>query len=363
MQLWQGYRKSTSWSRLLLSEREFARAVKIERLRADRRQLPFCMLQIVLREIESPKKAIRKAARVLKDRLRLTDIIGQLGPNKLGAILTDTAGDGGQIVTLSLYKLLAEAGFQVEILLDVYSPWIDHSRTVQDRDGNDSDSDSAARKEDEESVAALPIASHFELRRRVDVTVAKMSAEPATIRSATKRAVDIVGSAVLLILFAPLMAIIALAIKFTSPGPVIFRQRREGRGGEPFTILKFRSMVDGAHRMQDLLRQHSHRDGPAFKIKEDPRTTPIGRLLRATCMDELPQLWNVMRGDMSLVGPRPLPWTESRECEVWHRRRLDIRPGLTGDWQVGKRDECFDDWMRSDLRYAEDYSILGTLNC
>lgn len=174
-----------------------------------------------------------------------------------------------------------------------------------------------------------------------------------------KRAVDVVGAGFGLIVTSPLIAAAVVAIRMHDGGPAFFRQTREGRHGRPFTILKLRTMEMDAESRQDALRSLSHRDGPAFKISNDPRVTPIGRFLRKTCLDELPQLINVFRGEMSLVGPRPLPWHESRKCNRWQRRRLDVRPGMTCYWQIQKASvESFDDWMRLDMQYLQHGNLL-----
>lgn len=148
-----------------------------------------------------------------------------------------------------------------------------------------------------------------------------------------KRAVDFVGATAALIFTAPLFAVCAVAIKLDSPGPVLFRQTRVGRDGEHFEVLKFRSMVDGAHAHRAALLDRSKGDG-LFKVADDPRVTRVGRWLRRTSIDELPQMLNVLRGQMSLVGPRPLIVEEDRLVAGWHRRRLHLKPGLTGPWQV-----------------------------
>ncbi len=174
-----------------------------------------------------------------------------------------------------------------------------------------------------------------------------------------KRAIDIVVSLATLTVLSPLMALIALTIKLTSPGPVLFGQWRAGLGAKPFWILKFRTMVTDAEAQKANLRKHSEQDGPAFKMTDDPRITGIGRFLRTTSLDELPQLWNVLRGDMSLVGPRPLPLDESAACKQWQRRRLDLTPGLTCIWQVkGRSRVTFIEWMRMDLAYARSRSLV-----
>jgi len=151
---------------------------------------------------------------------------------------------------------------------------------------------------------------------------------------------------------------LAAAVIKRDGGPAFFLQSREGRDGVPFTIYKLRTMVVNAESQQADLRDKSERDGPAFKMRNDPRVTRFGQMLRSTCVDELPQLWNVLRGDMSIVGPRPLPVSESRACQPWHRRRLDVRPGITCNWQVAKeKADTFDEWMRMDLAYVDNANL------
>jgi exopolysaccharide biosynthesis polyprenyl glycosylphosphotransferase len=149
-----------------------------------------------------------------------------------------------------------------------------------------------------------------------------------------KRAFDVASSGLGLILLSPLLLAIALAIRFDSPGPILFRQRRVGRRGRDFTMLKFRSMVSEAEQLKDELRDLSEGGPGLFKIADDPRVTRVGRVLRRLSLDELPQLWNVLRGDMSLVGPRPLIREEDGQIEGWYRRRLEVAPGMTGHWQI-----------------------------
>jgi exopolysaccharide biosynthesis polyprenyl glycosylphosphotransferase len=174
-----------------------------------------------------------------------------------------------------------------------------------------------------------------------------------------KRMLDFVGALVAIILFSPFMVATALAVYLSSPGPVLFRQTRSGHGGKPFTLLKFRSMVVDAETRKEELLAFNERSRVAFKMKNDPRVTPTGRIIRKTSLDELPQLFNVLKGDMSLVGPRPLPVEEEKDYAAWHRRRLEVMPGLTGLWQVSSRDDSdFDNWVRMDIRYIEKHSIM-----
>ena len=175
-----------------------------------------------------------------------------------------------------------------------------------------------------------------------------------------KRIADIVGSAVVVILFAPVIPFLALAIKLNSPGPVFFRTRRQGLGGREFDCLKFRTMAVGADEMQDRLRVINQIDGPQFKIDNDPRINTVGRFLRDTYIDEIPQFFNVLLGRMSIVGPRPSPETENTLCPSWRDARLSVRPGITGLWQVLRTRQPmkdFQEWIYYDTEYVRKLSL------
>jgi exopolysaccharide biosynthesis polyprenyl glycosylphosphotransferase len=174
-----------------------------------------------------------------------------------------------------------------------------------------------------------------------------------------KRILDTTFSVILLILFAPLFAVVALLIKFSSDGPVLFRQERMGVNKRRFMIVKFRTMVPNAEKMMAELEGQNEVSGPVFKIKKDPRITPIGKILRRTSVDELPQLFNVLKGDMSLVGPRPLPVRDYEGFSAdWQRRRFSVRPGITCLWQVSGRSSIpFEQWMKLDLQYLDEWSL------
>jgi exopolysaccharide biosynthesis polyprenyl glycosylphosphotransferase len=175
-----------------------------------------------------------------------------------------------------------------------------------------------------------------------------------------KATIDRVCAFILLLIFAIPMLLIALAIRVTSPGPAIFRQKRAGRFGKPFVMLKFRSMRNDAEMRRAELEPFNQMSGPVFKVAHDPRVTPVGRWLRRTSMDELPQLLNVLSGDMSLVGPRPLPIYEVERFEnSAQRRRLSVKPGLTCLWQISGRNQVkdFRDWVRLDLDYIDRWSL------
>jgi len=175
---------------------------------------------------------------------------------------------------------------------------------------------------------------------------------------AAKRVVDVSGSAVLLLCALPVIGLAALAIRLESPGPVFFSQLRCGRDARRFRLWKLRTMTVDAEARRDSLLHLNEMDGPVFKIRRDPRVTRVGRLLRRWSLDELPQLWNVLRGDMSLVGPRPPLPQEVIHYTPRERQRLCVPPGLTGTWQVSGRNElCFEEWVRLDLEYVERASL------
>ena len=185
------------------------------------------------------------------------------------------------------------------------------------------------------------------------------SREPETnvgllVKSLSDRVAGLIG----LVVAAPVMIAIALTVKLSSKGPVLFSQTRCGLRGKRFRLFKFRTMVDNAEELRDSLRARNEMDGPVFKIKDDPRVTPVGRLLRRLSLDELPQLVNVVRGEMSLVGPRPPLPNEVEDYDLCQRRRLSMKPGLTCLWQVGKRnDTTFKEWMKQDLEYIDNWSL------
>ena len=172
-----------------------------------------------------------------------------------------------------------------------------------------------------------------------------------------KRLFDVMGATVILLAVLPVMAAVALVVLLIDGRPILFRQVRVGRRGRLFTILKFRTMVSGAEQMVDGLKAHNERRGPLFKLTHDPRVTRIGRFLRDSSLDELPQLLNVLLGDMSLVGPRPTSFAPETYA-VWHGQRLEATPGITGLWQVqGRNTTTFDERLRLDVKYIREMSL------
>jgi exopolysaccharide biosynthesis polyprenyl glycosylphosphotransferase len=179
---------------------------------------------------------------------------------------------------------------------------------------------------------------------------------------AAKRIFDIAVSATVLLLLSPVLGALAIALKFDSPGPVFFKQRRVGLQGRTFNIYKFRSMYLDAEARLESLRAQNEMSGPVFKMKNDPRITRIGRFIRKTSLDEFPQFWNVLRGEMSVVGPRPPLPAEVRQYKRWQRRRLSVKPGITCVWQISGRNNIdFDRWMELDLEYIDQWSLWNDI--
>ena len=176
---------------------------------------------------------------------------------------------------------------------------------------------------------------------------------------AAKRVMDIILSFIGLVLLSPILLLVSLFIKIDSKGPIFFKQKRIGINGTEFEMFKFRSMVVNAEELKAKLEEKNEMSGPMFKIADDPRITKVGRFIRKTSIDELPQLWNVIKGDMSLVGPRPSLPREVAQFEPWMRKRFEVKPGLTCFWQVGGRNNIdFEDWMKLDIKYVKERSLL-----
>jgi exopolysaccharide biosynthesis polyprenyl glycosylphosphotransferase len=202
------------------------------------------------------------------------------------------------------------------------------------------------------------------VRRVGEFSVICLHREPMpVVQLIAKRAVDLIGAFLGLLFVAPVLILVAGLIKWDSPGPVIYSAPRVGRKGKPFPCYKFRTMVNNADDLKTALRMHNERSGPFFKIAGDPRITCVGRWLRRYSLDELPQLWNVLRGEMSLVGPRPHPLDDFAAYGVEHLARLDVTPGITGLWQVtARRDPSFEKSVKLDRGYIEAWSLTVDLH-
>jgi lipopolysaccharide/colanic/teichoic acid biosynthesis glycosyltransferase len=325
-------------------------------------------LSLVLFQLKSEEASLAtyRLARTMLRRARMTDEIGWFDEEHLAALLPETSALGARAFAEGVRGMVDGRMPRPRALVYTYpTNWV-----MKD------DSESGDRRMAEQRPISLENTSadgNRSLAREALPTLAAAGSRPGVgLRAiddllvmpppAWKRAIDIVGAAIALTIFSPLMLLAAIAIKLSSPGPIIFAQRRAGLGGYPFTIYKFRTMKIDAESQKQALRAISEQDGPAFKLTNDPRITRIGHILRKTSIDELPQLWNVLKGDMSLVGPRPLPVDESAACELWQRRRLDVTPGLTCIWQVeGRSRVTFDEWVRMDVKYIRRRTIFADI--
>lgn len=358
--------KHTAW---LLNRESFQAELERERMRVDRNDGVFSLM--VITTPQQNAAAIERLAEVLRGRIRRTDTAGWFDHERVGVILPDTPSQGAYKLASDLSAYYQESA---RPLFDIYthpadehiSGGRDEAPAAKDEALVETVSDAAMAGSDRRasSLRTRAVARSVRIDRQSVPRPALFSRPLESLLIAPqplwKRAIDIFGASLGLVLLAPLLAVVAQLIKRSSPGPIIFAQKREGIGGRIFTMYKFRTMCTDAEALKAQLRKFSEQDGPAFKLTNDPRVTPLGRFLRKTCIDELPQLWNVLRGDMSLVGPRPLPVDESRNCRPWQRRRLAVKPGLTCIWQVeGGIDVTFDEWMRMDLQYAASRHPVG----
>ncbi len=345
-----------------------------ERGRADRNGGEFSLVLFSIDKL-GKTRAMQRLAKLLAVRARATDAVGWFDTKTVCAILPDTSALGARCFAQHMTGCARDRSLSPACAIHTYpSRWIDSDQN----DGSHGGSDQSimrigATDTSESEPKVMPAMKRADLIPAVvngfldELHGSKMDDKKLHMLLARrtpfwKRTLDVLGAAWGILLFSPLMIIAAVAIRLSSPGPVMFKQRRAGLGGRPFTIYKFRTMIPEAESQKKSLRAISEQDGPAFKLKNDPRTTAIGRFLRKTSLDELPQLFNVLFGDMSLVGPRPLPVDESEACDQWHQRRLSVAPGITCFWQVtGRSSVTFDEWMRMDLQYARRRSLLSDL--
>jgi lipopolysaccharide/colanic/teichoic acid biosynthesis glycosyltransferase len=322
---------------------EMRRLLEMERARAERTGQEFSLLTFVLPGGDEGRRVLPRLAAALFKRVRAIDTVGWLDESQIAVLLPETPPPGAHLLGEEIVDRLAVQGWTVSCKVCAFSkvcrPWTGpRGRAGTDGlvDGPLTGTGLAAPEGDE------PLEPLFAVRLPL-----------------WKRAADLIVSAAGLTVLWPLMLLVSLAVKLSSPGPAIFRQERVGRAGRTFAFLKFRTMHTGndpsGHR--SYVTGLIDSDLPMNKIEDDPRTFPLGRLLRKTSLDELPQLINVLRGEMSLVGPRPCLPYEAAEYSRWHARRFDLLPGMTGLWQVsGKNDRTFREMIRLDLAYARSLS-------
>ncbi len=337
--------------REILSQKAFHRVISIERMRTERSRKPFLLMLLDMGghlPSETNVKNLNRLLTALSSSTRQTDVAGWYETDRIvGVMFIEICLEERQTIVSTIISRISEA-LRNHLSLEQFSQVSFSFHVFPDEWEQDS-------RRPSNPVFYPDLASQASKKRA---------------SGAVKRAVDIVGSALALILFAPVFFLIAVAVKATSKGPVFFRQQRVGQHGEPFTFVKFRSMHTGndasVHKeyIKKLISGKAERhqgngngDG-VFKLTKDSRITRVGAFLRKTSLDELPQFYNVLKGEMSLVGPRPPIPYEVESYDVWHRRRLlEVKPGITGLWQVSGRSRVtFDEMVRLDLRYARVWS-------
>lgn len=331
------------------SKSDFHHILRVERMRTERSKQPFLLLLIdISRLIENSRevKIIDKVKEALKPSLREIDIRGWYNNNRtIGVLFTEIASIDEAFINAIIHKIYHR-------FLDRLDPsWI---KKIE-----------IAYHVFPEAMQGLLAGEPFNITLYPDLLRNDFGRKASLF---IKKIFDVVGSAIALLIFSPLFLIIALAIKATSPGPVLFRQERVGLNGKTFVFYKFRSMTTNNNPLQHkeyitrfINQQNTAAVEPGiFKLTNDSRVTKVGCIIRKTSLDELPQLINVLKGDMSLVGPRPPIPYECDLYDIWHRRRLlAARPGITGLWQVkGRSRTTFDDMVRLDLRYLREWSLL-----
>jgi len=343
---------SGSAERSILNEDAFRRMISLERKRSERSRKPFVLMLLDMREhhpSESHRQALRKIATALSATARETDLTGWYTNDCAVGVMFTEIGFADRSATLSTMITRVSNTLRANLTVEQYNQ-VSISFHVFPEDWDD-DADQRPS-----NPTLYPDLTERDASRKI--------------YRLTKRAMDIVGSLAALVLLSPLFLIIALAVKATSKGPILFCQRRIGQHGKSFTFLKFRSMYVGndasIHReyVKQLIagkaeKQRSSGNGDGvYKLTRDPRVTSIGGFLRKTSLDELPQFFNVLKGEMSLVGPRPPVPYEVESYDFWHRRRvLEAKPGITGLWQIHGRSRVkFDDMVRLDLQYARTWS-------
>jgi len=375
----------------VLSARQFECFLERERSLADRGTRRFSLLVLLHRPGDLRQHRghdpLAELARQLCMRLRSIDLVGRLAANRVEILLTDTEPADARVVAARVEQVEASLGLHLERKIYVYPDLTDRTTSTGKNggpyDGNgvheglnsngngrhSANGKGGATTNGATVTTALQATNGAERDSQMLHTSQAVQAPgggPAgswpmadlwpllgVPTPLWKRSLDILFSGLALLVLFPLFVLIAIGIWLDSPGPVIFRQLRAGRGARPFVFYKFRSMIAQAEERRAALADQNEQDGPIFKIRQDPRITRMGRLLRRWSLDELPQLWNVLKGDISLVGPRSPTLDEVAEYERWQRRRLCITGGITCIWQVSGRSQVsFRDWMRMDMRYV-----------
>jgi lipopolysaccharide/colanic/teichoic acid biosynthesis glycosyltransferase len=320
-----------------------------EKARADRNSHLFSLVSFEIDPSDSSKDSVACFAYYLKNRIRITDQIGWLDTDSIGVLLFNSSR--------------VEAEKFIEKILLISPPNICYKYTISTYPAERTEHLHAegVHPGTRENHHSMNASSSFSVQSRATSANISQKLHPVFFHkvSVWKRLSDICLSLFALIVFSPLFLIIAITLKLTSKGPILYKQQRAGLGGVPFTMLKFRTMKAGAEEMKSELQPFNERTGPVFKMGKDPRVTRIGKILRQWSLDELPNFINVLKGEMSLVGPRPPTFDEVERYHNWHNYRLEMRPGITCIWQVYARHEkSFDNWVRLDIKYRQEQSFL-----
>ena len=320
-----------------------------ERARVDRNNHFFSLISVEALATDPEKDSIRYFAQCLNNKVRITDEVGWLDNNSIGVMLFNS--------------VKTEAKQFIERIQSDCFPTSDYKYSISTypKDKVKNSHSQEVHKERCACLHAMPDFTSLNSNHSgIDKKTAKelypffFDKEPLW-----KRVLDVILSIVALIALSPLFLVIGLAVKLTSKGPILFKQQRAGLGGRPFTFLKFRTMKIDAEGMKSRLLRFNERTGPVFKMKNDPRITWLGKFLRKWSLDELPQFINVLKGDMSLVGPRPPTMDEVEEYSTWHNYRLEMKPGITCIWQIyARQDKSFENWVRLDIKYQKERSVL-----
>jgi lipopolysaccharide/colanic/teichoic acid biosynthesis glycosyltransferase len=344
--------KKVRFPESVYSSKEFQAVIQRECARSDRSGREFSLIVLTLNQSRWGKWNAGKVAKVVTERVRSTDEVGWIGQKRLGVVLPDTAKDRARILVQDVGSRIGKAHGDYFRIYGYPEDWPSHSpENRPDNPGNGSGSESG-RGDPEFARQAEEGAPGEGVECFLDCGIPRW-----------KRVVDILGATVCFILFFPVFVAVVALIEIVSPGPIFFRQERLGHLGKPFTMWKFRTMTTNANTEihEEYLRSLIRSDSSMRKLDEkvDARLIPFGKFLRQLGFDELPQLINVLRGEMSLIGPRPCLEYEAKEYAGWHKRRFDALPGLSGLWQVsGKNKTTHNEMMRLDINYVRRRSSL-----
>jgi lipopolysaccharide/colanic/teichoic acid biosynthesis glycosyltransferase len=355
--------------RPISSDNKFREILTLERERSNRTNNIFSLIVFDIGLFGAKSVITRRLIRILYRRIRITDKLGWYDNQHIGIILPCTSFENAHKMAKSFCREADITQFNCYTVITYPS-----NRDLSNKDDSikqsisnisaerdssvlrDISSSSTANVDGNTTSAAEPVEKQTQTYEKTNREFLPFLCRPIPV---WKRSMDIVGAIVGLVVFSPIMLAIAIVIKLTSKGPIIFIQERAGLGGKPFNFYKFRSMViDADARKKDLI-EFNERTGPVFKMTDDPRVTPVGKFIRKWSLDELPQFYNVLKGDMSLVGPRPPTLDEVAQYYNWQDMRLEINPGITCLWQIyGRHKSSFDDWVRLDIEYSRRQSLL-----